>query len=235
MPMTKDFKEALTVQFRFLAFKEAKPDLVHHRNLYIGMVLLFTWLAGIGRYWDNPKAHLWQHLGLGSLAYIFLMALLIWLTILPLKPIAWTYLKVWTFVGLTSLPGVLYAIPVERFMSMEASQAMNVLFLAIVATWRVSLLFSFLTRVARLNIWSMLVGALLPIVLIITALTALNLEHVVFNIMGGIRTEDISANDASYGILFVITLFSITASPVFLLSYLIEIYRIRFKKRTHPS
>lgn len=225
-------KEALAIQFRFLFFKEVKPDLKNHPKVFAGMVLFFTWLAGVGRYWDNPKAHLWQYLGLGSLVYIYVMAFLIFITVQPLKPKAWSYFNVLIFVGLTSLPGVLYSIPVERFMSMDSAQFANVMFLGTVALWRVCLLFNFLSRVAKLQVWTMLVGALLPIVLIITGLTILNLEHVVFNIMGGIRPEDVSANDASYGILVVITYFSVMASPVLIIAYLVEIFRMRRKQES---
>jgi hypothetical protein len=35
-------------------------------RLYLAIGLVAACLAGIGRYWDNPRAHLWQHLGMGS-------------------------------------------------------------------------------------------------------------------------------------------------------------------------
>src|SRR3712207_7552248 len=41
--------------------------------------LACTWLVGVGRYWDNPRASLLQHLGVGSVVYVFALALLLWL------------------------------------------------------------------------------------------------------------------------------------------------------------
>ena len=55
------------------------------------------------------------------------------------------------FVTLTSLPALLYAIPVEKFMALEYAQTANVLFLAVVASWRVALLIVFLKRAAGLT------------------------------------------------------------------------------------
>lgn len=179
----------------------------------------FTWLCGIGRYWDNPKADLWQHLGLGSVIYIFILALILWLVILPLKPENWSYRNVLLFVSLTAPPAILYAIPVERFMSLDSAQRANVWFLAVVAIWRVALLLKYLKSAAGLSGLRVLVATLLPLTLIVSLLTALNLEHVVFKLMAGLEESEKSANDGAYGILFIITLFSVMASPVLLTFY----------------
>jgi len=69
-------------------------------------------------------------MGLGSVAYIFVLSALIWILALPLRPERWSYLSVLTFVGLTSPLAWLYAIPVERFVSMDFAISANVLFLA---------------------------------------------------------------------------------------------------------
>lgn len=189
--------------------------------------MFFTWLCGVGRYWDNPKADLWQHLGLGSVTYIFVLAFILWLLIMPLKPNNWTYKNILLFVSLTSPPAILYAIPVERFSSLETAQTLNVWFLAIVATWRVALLYRFLTKVARLSGLNVLVATLLPLTLIVSALTALNLEHVVFEIMAGLQESARSQNDDAYSILVLITVFSVVTSPLLLITYLVQIYRRR--------
>jgi hypothetical protein len=105
----------------------------------------------------------------------------------------------------------LYAIPVERFVDLATARAVNVWFLAVVAAWRVAL-FVFLTRrLGRLGWFSMLVGTLLPLVLIVTALTMLNLERAVFDIMGGLRHDAGTANDAAYAVLFTLTSLSVVA------------------------
>jgi hypothetical protein len=78
----------------------------------------------------------------------------------------------------------------------------------------------FLRRAAGLGSLQMVVGLLLPITLVIVVLTLLNLEHVVFDIMAGIAPDEQSANDAVYGVLFVITFFSMFTLPVLFVAYL---------------
>lgn len=134
---------------------------------------MITWLVGIGRYWDHPNAELGQYLGLGSVIYIFLLSFFIWIIVYPLRKQHWHYFQIVTFVSLVSLPAILYAIPVERFMSLEAARKANVWFLQIVALWRVALLIVFLKRYAQLNIAETIVATLLPLTIIVAALTFL--------------------------------------------------------------
>lgn len=219
------WKEVISTEIGFLLFRRIKPDLKRLGNHYLVLGLVTAWLAGMGRYWDNPRADWWQYAGLGSVAYILVLALVLWVLIMPLHPQGWSYKSVLIFVGMTSPPAMLYAIPVERFLSMSAAQTINVWFLAVVALWRVVLLFRFLKFSARLPGLSILIAALLPLALIVTTLTILNLEHVVFDVMAGIAPDDQSPNDASYGVLFLITTFSVLASPVLFILYLIQILR----------
>jgi hypothetical protein len=212
---------------RLLSFRRMGPGVRNHADAYLAFGLMMTWLAGIGRYWDNPRAELWQLAGLGSLAYVYSLALLLWLLILPLRARHWTYRNVLLFVCLTSPPALLYAIPVERFMSGEAALATNAWFLALVASWRVALLLVFLKRDAGLRVWEAVVACLLPLALIIVSLALLNLEHVVFNLMSGIRAEDQSANDAAYGVVVLLSLFSFMASPLLLIAYLCLVFHRR--------
>lgn len=58
-------------------------------------------------------------------------------------------------------------------------------------------------------------------------LSALNLEHVVFALMSGIRPEQRSGNDLSYGIVTMLALFSILGAPVLLAAYAWLVYRAR--------
>lgn len=212
---------------RVLAFRRPSPAIGRHGLAYLAFGLFFTWLAGVGRYWDNPRADLWQTLGLGSLAYVFCLAAVLWLLLLPLKPKSWSYRNVLVFVTLTAPPAILYAIPVERFMSLGAAQSANAWFLAVVALWRVALLVWFLRQLAGLSGAAVLVATLLPLALIVVALTAFNLEHVVFELMAGIRPEDRSANDLSYNIVAVLAFFSVLAAPVLLVAYGALAYRAR--------
>lgn len=212
---------------RVLTFRRPSPAIAQHWPGYLAFGLVFTWLAGVGRYWDNPRADLWQHLGLGSLAYVFCLALILWLLLLPLRPRLWSYRNVLVFVTITSPPAILYALPVERFMSLEAAQSANAWFLAVVATWRVALLVWFLNRLAGLKGFTIVVATLLPLALIVVALAALNLEHVVFELMSGIRPEERSPNDASYLVVATLALFSFLASPILAAAYLWLVYRAR--------
>jgi hypothetical protein len=212
---------------RLLTFRRMGPGVRTHADTYLGFGLAMTWLAGIGRYWDNPRAELWQIAGLGSLAYVFSLALVLWLLILPLRARRWSYRNVLLFVCLTSPPALLYAIPVERFMSGEAALAANAWFLGIVASWRVALLLVFLKRDAGLRAWEAIVACLLPLALIVVSLALLNLEHVVFNLMSGIRAEDRSVNDAAYLVVLTLSYFSFLASPLLAIAYLWLVFRRR--------
>jgi len=173
----------------------------------------------MGRYWDDPKAKLVQHLGLGSVIYIFILSMFVWVVIWPLRPKEWSYSKVLTFVSLTSLPAILYAIPVERFLSLQIARSVNAWFLAVVASWRVALLIVFLKRYAQLGGFQIIVSTLLPLTLIVTTLTVLNLERAVFDIMGGLREGGGTANDQAYAVLFTVTYFSVILFVPLLLIY----------------
>lgn len=218
-------------QFRFLFFRQPGKQIATHWQAYLVFGLLCTWLAGIGRYWDNPRASLFQHLGLGSVVYVMFLSALLWLMFYPLKPKHWLFRNVLVFVSLCSLPALLYAIPVERFMNLDTAQTVNAWFLAIVASWRVALLVVFLKRVAELHGTTVLVATLLPIALIIVTLSALNLEHVVFNIMAGNDADTSSANDLSYGIVFLLSIFSTLALPVLAIAYAVLVYKARRAKK----
>ena len=217
----------LTTTLRLLTFRASRDELANLGTPHLAFGLLATWIVGIGRWWDDPDAHLLQHLGLGSVAYVFVLAFVLWLLAKPLGPQNWTYRSVLTFVTLTSPPALLYAIPVERFLDLETARLINVWFLAFVAVWRVALLVFYLRRLARLPWHCVVVATLLPITLIVTVLTALNLERAVFDVMGGLREEGTAA-DSAYGVLVALTLLStILVGPLLLAYGLIWFFRSR--------
>lgn len=221
------FSTILRQQFKLLTFQKLELDLDRNLRAYLIYVFVVTWLVGIGRYWDHPGAHIWQYAGLGSLIYILVLSAFLYVVVLPLKPIRWSYPLVLVFVGLTSLPAMLYATPVERFMPLEQAQQANAWFLAIVALWRVLLYIRFLSRGAGLCKFGTFIATLLPLSGIVVVLAVLNLEHVIFEIMAGVRTEDRSPNDMAYSVVFLLSLFAYLAFPVTLICYLVEIYRRR--------
>jgi hypothetical protein len=181
--MKKSFLKAL----RLLVFKISRKEMLcfNYSDLIFG--LLCTWVVGVGRYWDSPDANLLQHLGLGSIAYVFALSTLLWIIILPLRAKDASYFRILCFVSMTSPPAIFYAIPVERFFSMDTSAMLNAYFLLAVATWRMLLLMFFMNRLVALSVPTTIAVSLLPVTLIIALLSARGSQHVVFELMGGIR------------------------------------------------
>jgi hypothetical protein len=221
---------------RVLFFRASQVELLNLDRRHLSLGLMATWLVGIGRYWDSPRASLFQRAGLGSVVYVFVLTTFLWLILWPLRPRHWSWERLLTFVTLASPPAALYAIPVEMFTRLETAQALNASFLGIVAIWRVALLFWFLKRAADLPGYAVVIGSLLPLALIVTALTVLNLEHVMFDIMAGIRPDQRSPADAAYGILVGVTTLSWIALPVLLIGYAaLAVARSRAARREGPS
>jgi len=213
-------KGTLLTAIRVLTFRASVDELrgMNHRHLLLG--LLGTWLVGMGRWWEDPKAGLWQHLGVGSVAYVFVLAGFLWLVLWPLVPAHWSLLNVLIFVSLTAPPAILYAIPVRHGLALPTAQAVRLWLLAVVAGWRVALLVFYLRRGAGLTGGRWLVAALFPLLLIVFVLTALNLERVVFDFMGGIHDSDRTVNDGAYGVLVLISMVSMLAFLPLLAVYL---------------
>jgi hypothetical protein len=209
-----------------LTFRASREELAGLGRQHLLFGLAATWIVGMGRWWDDPQAHLLQHLGVGSLAYVFVLAFLLWLLIKPLGPKDWSYQGVLTFVSLTSPPAILYAIPVERFLDLGAARQVNVWFLASVAAWRVGLLAFYLRKLAQLPWYAVVVATLLPLTVIVSVLAALNLERAVFDVMSGLR-EDGTAGDQAYQVLIVLTFFSTILVGPLLLVYLLTWYTRR--------
>ncbi|MBL7694040.1 MAG: hypothetical protein JNK91_04295 [Ferruginibacter sp.] len=212
---------------KLLSFQLTRDEMLSFNTRHFLTGLIGTWLVGMGRYWDDDRASLLQKLGLGSVIYIFLLALFIWLIVQPFRIACWTYFRVLIFISLTSYPAILYAIPVERFVSIGIANSINVWFLTIVALWRLFLLYYFLKQFTRLSAGNILTITFMPICLIISALTALNLHRVVFNIMGGIRNP--TPHDSSYFVLMFLTVISMILSIPLLIAYSIAVHSSRKK------
>jgi len=210
---------------RLLTFRLSRERFSELSLRHLAAGVAVTWVVGMGRYWDDPDANPVQRLGLGSVAYVFALSAILWLVFKPLAPDRVDYFGIAKFVALTAAPAMLYAIPVERFMSLEAAVSINIWFLVTVATWRVALLAFFMLRALRLRWYEALFAGLLPLVAIIVVLTALNLERAVFHIMGGIDPETRTSNDGAYGVLWMLSFLSITAAPLLLVGYLACVVR----------
>lgn len=227
-------RSEINTAFRLLTFRASSEELkaLNHRHLALG--LLFTWLVGMGRWWEDPRADLLQHLGIGSVIYVFFLSFFLWLILWPLAPRHWSLTNVLAFVSLTSPPAILYAIPVRHGLELQAAQGVRLLMLAVVAGWRVALLAFYLWRIGFSGP-RILVAALFPLTLIVSTLTILNLEKVVFDFMGGIRKEDGSVNDTAYGILVSITMLSMLLFLPLLAFYLVTAVRTSFARFGRPA
>ncbi len=191
-----------------LLFFRASSDEIQGLNLrHAGLGLLFTWLVGMGRWWEDPQAGMLQHLGVGSVVYVVILAFFLWVVLWPIAPGKWSFINVLAFISLTSPPAILYAIPVRQGLDLASAQSVRLWMLAIVAGWRVALLIFYLRRTG-FGVGRLILAALFPLTLIVFTLTVLNLEKVVFDFMGGIREANRTVNDAAYGALITITMFS---------------------------
>lgn len=220
-------KQFLGDQYRLLTFRAPSAAIREHPAAYLAFGLCLAWLAGIGRYWDSTTATLWQHLGLGSVAYVFAFAGLLWLVAAPLAPRNWSYRNVLTFVALTSAPALLYAVPVEMFLDAPTAHAVNVAFLAIVALWRVALLFVFLRRVAGLSGFAILIAGLLPLAIIVDGLSMAGMDHLVYQTMAGIDGPEGMADRTGHAVVQAISVTAAELTPVLLASYGWIVYKVR--------
>ena len=214
---------------KLLTFKLTREEMLQFNKTHFIAGFVGTWIVGIGRYWDDSGASILQHLGLGSVIYIFVLAGFIWLILKPFQVDNWNYFTVLTFIGLTSFPAIFYAIPVEQFFTIQTANSMNVWFLAIVAAWRLGLLYYFLKHFTRLSAGNILTVTFMPICLIISTLTVLNLHRVVFEIMGGVRNP--TPHDSSYLILMLLTGISMILTLPLLIAYGVGIYNSRQKSK----
>lgn len=207
--------------WRLLTFRAQRDELDRWGRGHLVLGLLATWVVGMGRWWDDPEASPLQKTGIGSIAYTLALSLVLFLVAWPLGPRAWSYRHVLTFVTLTAPPAILYAIPVERLVSMPVATQLNLWFLLVVATWRVGLLLFYFLRHAALGWWRTLVSVLLPLCAIVVALSLLNLSRGVIQFMGGLRDEN--ADDLANNIVLTLgTLAFVAAGPLFV-AYLVGV------------
>lgn len=94
---------------RLLSFRATAEDYARFGAQHLRLALLLTWLVGMGRWWDDPRANMVQKLGVGSLLYVLFLALVIYGVTLPLRPRRWSYVHVLTFVPLLVTWGVAVA------------------------------------------------------------------------------------------------------------------------------
>ena len=229
----ESWSQVFRTAWRLITFQASHDELIGLGWRHFLLGLSCTWLVGMGRYWDNPRVGLLQHLGVGSVVYIFVLSLFLFLLIAPLRPQHWSLLRLVTFISLVSPPAVLYAVPVEKFLDLDSANSINLLFLVSVATWRVALLIFFLRRLGEMRWVAIVVATLLPLTIIVVTLTMLNLDKVVFDAMGG--GGERSPNDAAYSVLFLLSLLSILLFIPLLIAYLALLFDRIMTARYHVT
>lgn len=172
---------------RVLTFRASRDELLAlgPRQALFGLALAAV--AGAGRHWDAEGLSWVRHTGIGSAAYTLALAAAIWVALAPLRPAALGFTRIVAFVGLTAPPGLLYAVPIERFLDPRAAADVNVAFLLVVAVWRVALFGWFLRKLSRLPVLPLMFGAGLPVLGLLGLLGLTNLTGVVAQSMGGWR------------------------------------------------
>jgi len=216
-------RESLGRLARVLTFRFNSADILEFGRMDLALGLAFTWLAGMGRYWDDSRAGIAQQLGVGSIIYVFALSGVLWLIVRPLSQRECSYVRVLTLVTYTAPPALLYAVPVELFADLKTGNQLNLGFLLVVSLWRVSIFWIFVRRFTGLNAALATVVTLLPLGGIFLTLVNLNLHHVIFDIMGGIRQADRSVHDQSYKFLFLVTLLAVPVSVTCLLVWIIAV------------
>ena len=226
---SQSLADSLRLMGRVLTFRAQREELLalNRRDLVIG--LLITWLVGMGRYWDNDRVEFLQKLGVGSVLYVFVLATFLFCVLWPLRPRDWSWFSLLVFLTFTSPPGLVYAIPVQLIFPGEGLQTANEInlgFLGLVSVWRVALFLFYLCRLGRLDLGTAAIGTALPILLLIVVLTVLNLDRVVFRIMGGIDPAPVSPNDDIY-----LAMIMITMSSMVLIWPVLILYGVAIMKR----
>lgn len=146
---------------------------------------------------------------------------------MPYQLKQWSYVKVLTFISLTSFPAILYAIPVEKFLTLSLAASVNAWFLGVVACWRLALLFRFLKVYDRLKWWNVFFIALFPMCVLIVTLTLLNLEKAVFDLMAGLRNT--TGREKAYGVLLLLSYYSVVLFLPLLAGYIAGVFTNRGK------
>lgn len=195
-----NFRQAFGDLGRFLTFRGTPEmfDRIGIEHAILGFAT--TWIVGIARNWDYPDAPDFARMGLGSLAYILLLSLVIFLMAWPISYEKRNYWHVLTCVSMTAAPGLIYGVPVEKFVSIEAAQGANVAFLAVVATWRVGLAIHYLLRGCQNSALAVASILMLPISLVVIGLVQTGRAGYVIEIMGGLNRNrtgpDVAVDDA---------------------------------------
>lgn len=211
-------------QLRFVTFRLTAEEMKSLSRDDLKMGLLITWIVGLGRGLSRPDAGFLPQIGIGSVLYVFALSTLLWLLIYPMRKGEWRFEKVLTLVSLTALPGIIYGLPVELVFGIIEGGEIRLIFLILVALWRVLLLAYFLKSYGGFAPPQTGVATLLPLTAIIVVLNALNLDGVVFEAMSN-RTVRPTVYDDTYNFLFFLFIVSAVFFVPLALMYLYLVAR----------
>lgn len=228
----------LAIPLRVLRLRSTREDYLAFNNTHLAIGFVCTWLVGMGRHWDNPRVELPLSLGVGSLAYVFVLALLLFAIGLPFRNSDWTYRRVLTMVVLSSPPAAIYALPVERWMTFEEARLLNLWFLGLVALWRMLIWGKFVWLMCPAQAAGRIAVIFMPVTVIIISLVILNLEKAVVDFMAGLMPppEGTTADEA-YQWLIVVGILSIYfVLPIVGLTYIVSwITHLKKKRSVTPD
>lgn len=216
--------------WRFLLFKPMQGNIGRDWKSYLLLGLIIAWIVGFGRTWDFDGAPWWLRSGVTSVFYTFALALLIWAFGAPLGAAHWSYRNVLLMVVMTAAPGIVYALPVERWFIPDVARAMNMSFLLFVAVWRMALFRHFLKATGKLRGVALIVAWLLPPTIIVAPLSVLGVLQAVAAGMGGVRETTAPHGAVTTEVMMLLALLSWIALPLLLIAYMVLIVR-RFQGR----
>lgn len=195
--------------------------------LWVGLIFVFA--AGIAREYDGEDLlHEPWHLliplaaSLASSAILFLLVrLLAWIHGAVQPDLMSGYRVFLTLYWLTAPLALIYAVPVERWLSAGAAAEANLWLLALVAFWRVALM----TRIVVV-IYSAPLGSALAVVLFFAdtvMLIALSfMPAPILAVMGGVRLS--AAESVIQGTSLLATALGMMAWPICLLMLLVDVF-----------
>lgn len=209
--------------WKVLTFRATLEDLQRSGLRLMAVGLLITWIVGIGRWWDDPRVlPAFVRAGLGSVIYVFALSALLWFLSAPLlRGRLPSYFVFASFVAACSLPGLVYAVPIERMSGMEAASSYNLVALGFVSIYRLSLLWWFYARVLGLGGSRAIVMTFLPVSAIALSLTMLGHGARVIDIMGGLR-DSMSKTQMETAV-STIGCLSFALGPILLIAYLVQV------------
>ncbi|MBI4425096.1 MAG: hypothetical protein HY554_15295 [Elusimicrobia bacterium] len=216
----------LSTMVRVLLFRAERRELLALGDRHLAAGVAAAAVVGMGRWWDDPYAAFAQRLGLGSIAYVFVLAGLVWFAFLPWRIQGWGYRRLAAFIALTSPPAILYALPIERVAPAYAL-GYNGVALMLVAAWRVALLFRYFRVFGELTRGETLIAVGLPVSAIAGFLTVNGLMTGAIAIMGGLR-EASAHSQAVASFALMATMLLAWPFPVLALAYLATSWR-RFR------